>query len=253
MTRVAKLLVFVNLFLSLLFATWALAVYSNRIDWGRKPASADRAAGELSRRLEEIDRLGGGSKEGARQRAEVRWQRARKILQDRDVERARNQAWYADQLLALETGTDTRGRPVTPPVQNLVYEQGQVRFDPATGFPQLQPVADKAGQPLASRRHLEQEYQATQGQIKQVMKALEGLVQQERQLTAVVTGDGQQKGLRGRLAQEQAETEKALGEQDYLKPLLYNRQVEAQLLQQRQQALQERLNQVTERVSRRGS
>src|SRR5947209_3294684 len=91
MTKLAKTLVLVNLILSLVLATWAFGVFSQRIDWGKKPATADRAAGELVKRLEEIDRLGGGSKEGALKRAEVRWEQARKELQELEKVRADQQ------------------------------------------------------------------------------------------------------------------------------------------------------------------
>src|SRR5262249_43578676 len=98
MTQLAKILVFVNFVLSLIFATWAFGVYSQRIDWGKKPAAVDRQAGELAKRLEEVDRLGGGSKEGSRQRADARWIQARDRLQTLEAVRDLNEKWYADQL-----------------------------------------------------------------------------------------------------------------------------------------------------------
>ncbi len=243
-TQLAKILVFVNLVLSLVFASWALGVYTQRIDWGKKAAAADRPAGELARRLEAIDRLGGGSREGSRQRAEARWSRAHQYLQALERVRDQNQQWYAQQLQVLFTGM-IGGKPIVPPVQALVYNQGVLVVDPLPfGRPQLRPVADRAGQPLPALQSLDQEYQKTNKEIESTMKTIAGLIQKERELTVVINGEGPRKGLRRQLAEEQAETDKVLAEQEYLRPLFYNRHAEAQLLQERQKALEDRLKEL---------
>jgi hypothetical protein len=247
MTRWAKRLVFVNLVLSLVLATWALGVFSQRIDWGKKAASVDRPAGELAKRLEEIDRLGGGSKEGARQRAETRWAQARKDLLGKEEDRKQKQGWYAQQLEVLEKGM-IGGKAMVPPVMALVYDQGGIVLD-ATGRPQLRPVPDRTGKPVGALQALDQEYLALHKDIKKTMQEIAGLIQEEQKLTLNLNGDGPRKGLRRQLADEQAETDKCLSEQDYLKPLFYNRQAEAQLLQERQKALQDRLRELQSAAS----
>src|SRR5262249_33217015 len=164
-----------------------------------------------------------------------------------------NEKWYADQLQVLLTGT-IDGKPIVPPVQSLVYEKGVLVLDPRMAkaladkgvdprfaLPQLRPVADRTGQPLPALARLDEEYQKTNGEIAATMKLIADRIQQERNLTLELMGEGPRKGLRRQLAEEQAETEKSVAEQEYLKPLFYNRQAEAQLLQQRQKALQKRL------------
>ena len=243
-TQLAKILVFVNLVLSLVFASWALGVYTQRIDWGKKAAAADRPAGELSKRLEEIDRLGGASKEGSRQRAEARWVKARDHLLALETVRNQNEAWYAQQLEVLVTGL-MGGKPVPPPVVHaLVYDKGVLVVDLQFGRPQLRAVGDRKGQPVAALETLEQEARKLNDQIKATMQKIAALVQQEQEHTLTLNGEGPRKGLRRELAEEQAEMEKSVAEQEYLKPLLYNRQTEAQLLQERQKSLQERLKEL---------
>src|SRR5579884_3449588 len=57
MTMLGKLLVLAIVVISFLAFTWSAALYVNRIDYTDTAASADRPAGELVRRKEELKEL----------------------------------------------------------------------------------------------------------------------------------------------------------------------------------------------------
>ena len=70
------------------------------------------------------------------------------------------------------------------------------------------------------------------------------LIEEEKQLAIQFTGDGAQKGLRGGLADRLAAEQKSLERQEYLMPLLYNRQVELETLTRRKEGLEARLREL---------
>jgi hypothetical protein len=73
------------------------------------------------------------------------------------------------------------------------------------------------------------------------------VVAEEKRLTEELNGDGKQiKGLRTQVAEQQEERQNSLLEQEYLRPLLYNRLVESQLVLKRQRALESRLRELKE-------
>src|SRR4051812_46322684 len=57
MTKFGKILVFLDLGLSLLLMTWAINFYLARIDWTDTAAKGDQPAGELVARKAKIDSL----------------------------------------------------------------------------------------------------------------------------------------------------------------------------------------------------
>src|SRR5438132_179081 len=57
MTKLAKILIFVTVALSVAMAAWALGVYTNYIDWSATKATGDRQAGELAKRIDRITLL----------------------------------------------------------------------------------------------------------------------------------------------------------------------------------------------------
>ena len=57
MTKLAKILIFITVALSIMMAAWALGVYTNHIDWSANKATGDRSAGELAKRIDRITLL----------------------------------------------------------------------------------------------------------------------------------------------------------------------------------------------------
>jgi hypothetical protein len=230
MTKTGRILLFVNLALSLVFAFWGFGVYSQRINWTNQKIG-DRE-GEYTKRLDQIKRY-----HEARLRGEANWEAALKPLLTEEANRPRYQKWYADQLENLRTGK--------VPVLGVVFDKGEIRIG-KDGLPVLGPVVDATKKPLEglkSIKRLNEDYAAKHEAISKVTKEIDELVEQEKKLTEEL-GDGQDKGLRFRLAEEQRAEQNSEKEQEYIKTPLYNAKVEAQSLADRQKVLETRLRQL---------
>src|SRR5229473_3351320 len=107
-TRTGKILVFVDVALSLMFAFWAYGVYRHRIEF---PAESKARADEIDR-FKKVLAPGG---DDALRGAEARWQFALRNLKSAEERRPALVKWYAEQLEALRTG---QGK-----VQALVYDK----------------------------------------------------------------------------------------------------------------------------------
>ena len=55
MTLLAKILIFLNLVLSVLMLTWALALFTNRVDWSSNAAKGEQPAGAMVARKARVD------------------------------------------------------------------------------------------------------------------------------------------------------------------------------------------------------
>jgi hypothetical protein len=240
MTQAGKYLIVANLALSLIFAAWALAIYGNRVDWGDTAERPDVVRGKYNERKAELT-----AAVAARDKAVARWEKALDRLRSDEADKPRAQQWYAEQLKILETGTDAKGQGVANPVQQLAYKQGQLQLDRNTGRPLLEPIEWTRTQPLLDLTRLGQEYNKTMKDLTAEKETLDKLLAEEQRLTEEVNGDGKQKkGLRTLVAEQEQERQNSLIEQDYLRPLLYNRLVESQLVRKRQRTLESRLREL---------
>src|SRR5207248_8481673 len=91
-----------------------------------------------------------------------------------------------------------------------------------------------------------EDLKALQADIKTVMTTVANHIREEERLTKEINGDAKAKtkGLRDLLAEEVAVEKNLQGELEYLRPLRYNRQVEAALLLKRQLSLKARLDEL---------
>jgi hypothetical protein len=227
-TTVGKSLVFVNLVLSMIFATWAIGIYTNRIDWpggGTPSVPGERALGEVGKRKAEITEA-----EKAAGLALANWQSwTGTLTQLEQVQRPQARAWFAAKLKGLEEGAG--------PVPSLVYGMDG----------KLQVGAE--GQPIASlkpRAALRQEIAAVDAETERVAAQANKDLKAAEELTIQINGirEGnlvKQKGLRDLLAEEEQAGENARNEIEYVRPLRYNRQAEVELLQKRQASLARRM------------
>jgi len=223
MSRLGTIGLWLNLALGIFFAAWGFGVYSNRMDW--KAETKDRA--DQLKKVSDARNKALGELNGIRPR--VQQAESRRPILDK---------FYADQLEKLRSGKE---RP-----KALVYKKGVLEYD-AQDLPRLGEVVNSANQPingLASLDVLEQQYVALQAQIAQVIKEQTDLVEEQKKLTVELNGDGTQKGLRGELANRLAAQQKSLERQEYLMPLLYNRQAELEILSKRKQGLEARLREL---------
>jgi hypothetical protein len=117
MTQLGKILVFINLVLSVVMAGWAGMLYAQRVDWS-SPAKGTDAGGVVPRLNASALQLWGQVSA-----AETAWKADRKELADRERLRPENKAWYAKQVLEPERGQGT--------IKVLVYDlEGDVIVDP---------------------------------------------------------------------------------------------------------------------------
>jgi hypothetical protein len=233
MTKLGKYLVFINLVLSLCFLGVAAGVASNRIDWPGT-AKGETKAG-IALKADEIK-----SWQQEANSAYTRYSAALPELLKVEEERPAKRKWYADQLSILETGKDTDGKAVNT-VNELVYQKGQLQIDPKTGSPMLRPIQNLQPKPQMIKTLAD-----TQDEIKRVMGDVATHMKEEERLTTEINGDpkAKTKGLRDLLAEEVSAEKNLQGELEYLRPLRYNRQVEAALLLKRQLALKARLEEL---------
>jgi hypothetical protein len=237
-TTIGRILLFVNLGLSLLFAFWGFGIYSQQINWTDKKLG--EREGEYAKRAQEIERYKG--EKGARALAESRWDAASKALREEETKRPIYDNWYAEQLERLRIGEKDK-RPAS--VSALVFAGGELQLD-ANGLPRLGPVIDAAKKPIAGLQdiqHLNQVNAKAQEDIKNVTDEINALVKQEQDLTARL-GDGKEKGLRFQLAEELQAGDNSQAEQKYIKTPLYNALVEAQSLADRRKVLEARLKEL---------
>jgi hypothetical protein len=221
MTRVGRIMLFVNLALSLVFAVWALGLYSNRID---------RMA-ELKARTTDLETA---KKNLAT--AEARWRAADEALHLAEKRRPELQRWYETELAILQQGNKR--------IQAVALVGGKVRVKP-DGKVELGLVLDTGGrdvQGLKSLEGLNKDYTQVQDELRTSLLNTNMAFNDEQKLTAII-GNGQ-KGLRKDLADQQRAERNSLDEQEFLKPLLYNRLAEVQSLTQRHSALESRLKEL---------
>ena len=265
MTKFGKILILVNVALSIGFAGWAMAIYSNRVDWGETKEAAGKAKGKLLERKEELE-----SWKKTLDTSMAQYNGAVEVLNQREKKRPADQKYYRDELAKLETGVDGKGGLVANPVTELVYEKGQLKLD-KEGHP-LQRAIDwqRSQQSLQSLAQLGKEFDTTHEDLGKEKKALDELVSQEKDLTERLNGDGKtKKGLR----REMDEVQEALlhglgekeflrraanaginvsipvsrgidGEQEYLMPLLYNQKAELEIVLRRQRRMDARLQEL---------
>lgn len=240
-TALGKTLVIVNLILSLVFASWAMGVFTNRIDWpggGAPTVPGERALGEIGKRKAEIDEYtlpAKGNRAGLALGNWRAWTDALTTLET--VERPRARAWFTAKLKGLEDGQG--------PITALVYgSDGRLQIG-ADGKPILGPD----GQPLRSRATARQAIAATDAQIKEQTDQANRDLKAAEELTIQINGirEGnlvKQKGLRDLLAEEELARRNALAEIEYVRPFRFNRQAEGELLQKRQASLGQRLEEL---------
>jgi hypothetical protein len=245
MTKLGKILLYVNLALSLVFAFWGFGIYSNRVDW-----SAEKK-GEYAKRAEIITGL-----KGARDRAEARWAAIRPYpLPD-----PRNVKFPPQSVAAYEQFRDRLHKTQADLLQNLIIgdnikdlvlaPDGALKLTP-DGMPELGPVMNRKKQLIPNLKgitKLNKEYDDAQVDIRTTTQAIDKLIDEEKKLSVAIGNgtakDGIPVGLRARLAARQQEEKRSLDEQEYLQPKLYNRQEEKKLLLSRQKELQDRLREL---------
>jgi hypothetical protein len=224
MTTLGKTLVYVNLVLSLVMATFALGVMTNRVPWVEMPPKESDSI--IKQREGEVKQL-----QDVYTRATQRWQQERKDLPDVQAKQKENQAWYDQQLQALVNGP-------AAPINLLVFQNGKLQLT-QKGLPALAPAQNPQWQPI---RVMDQLTEATDKQIAQAFKDTQGYIRQEGELSLVLNGQiGGARGLRALLEEAQTAEKNAAAELVHVKELRINGREQAGSLVHRQRQLRARL------------
>ncbi len=233
-TTVGKSLIIINVILSMVFASWAVGVFTNRINWGGTPGVAgDAAISETGRRSQELK-----DANAAAAVALGNWKSGNLTLnQLENAYRPQARNWFNAKLKALEDGAQ--------PITSLAYAaDGRLQLG-AEG----KPIPGPDGQPLKARSAFRQAIAGVDAEIKQQNEQANKDLQAAEQLTIELNGvrEGnlvKQKGLRDLKAEEELAHQNALAEIQYLRPFRFNRQAEGELLQKRQDSLAQRLEEL---------
>jgi hypothetical protein len=224
MFRLGKIGLYLNVALAIFFAVWGFGVFMNRTDW----------TAESKTRAEQLQKLS-----QARNKVLQQVEETRPLYIAQEQRRPVLDKFYETQLEKLRSGKD---RP-----QALVYQKGALVYDQTTNLPKLGEVVSSSNQPLnglASQDMLVQKYGDIQTQIRQLIKEEQTLIEEQKKLSVQLQGEGAQKGLRGELNDRLAAEQKSIARQEYLMPLLYNRQAELQVLTHRREGLEARLKEL---------
>jgi hypothetical protein len=246
MNYFGKALVLVNLLLSGFGLAWAVAVYTDRTDWGwkdpRQHLGTDRVASEIDKRtalIKDVLPVVAAADKGV--------DAYQKALTSHQVVLAANHQWYNAALKQLE---DAAGK--IDVLEIKVGKQG-VEVDPQT----LRPVLDKkvtftdadkktteVDRSTASYRA---ELQEDQGKAEKVQAAIRQWVEKQKDLTLRLDGTRDEAGkvirpgLYTLLNHENEVQESLKKEMAYLRPRWVQELVDAQLLLERQDSLRARL------------
>jgi hypothetical protein len=231
-TLLGKILVLVNLTLSLLLAGVALGIKTNAIDWPGTAAGGGKGQavqGVFPQRKAEFQALQPLVAQAARD-----WRRADADLATRQQERAKDLKWFNDQLLVLDQGPG--------PIQQVAPNQpGQA----AIGPPAMQPASGK----LMPRGDFLRILARLSTNISRELTRILDLENQESQLTAEMEGTRAQPGLRALIGVEQQAAANSEAEAKTVEPLRINYQVDAQVLRHRQQVLKARVAELEQKGS----
>jgi hypothetical protein len=243
---VGKTLVFVNLALSLFFLSWALAIYTQRLDWGWKDPRKDlgeRVPSEYDKRtlmLEEFQQ--------SKARADGDVAAARTELAVPQLALPENHFWYNAELARLELA---EGEIKVKAIQR---NKGRLVLDPkALGRPVLGEIVPGV---VHAAKGYRDELEALRQKVRKGAEKVQELVKQEKALTDQLSkGLDEQKKLRpglNDLLDEEFRTQEQLKrEADFLRPMWVRELVNAQLLVERRQRLETRLAELKAALERR--
>jgi hypothetical protein len=240
MTTAGKVLVFVNLALSLVMATWAQGIYSTRIDWSDRKAGKDGVppAGELDGRISRLKELSGSLGPAA-----LSWNEGRATIAALELRRANERTWYEGELVHLIKGAN-RANPAN--VIKLNKGEPEVIKPGVDDRPVMEPGKDQYGRPLVSLEAYRSSEDALNREIEAQNKLLVKAVEEDAELTNRIAGDPASgaKGLQQRILDERAKRLEAINEEVFVRPLLINAVVNSDLVFRRQRSLEARIKEL---------
>ncbi len=268
MTRFAKLLVFANLFLSLIFTGWAIGLFTQRVDWAPGRTLGGEPIPERPGRYALLDQEIADAVE-QRNLAEVRWQATRPEVAVVEANRQRFQDLFAEVMQLAQTGKDKDGKEVNPPVRvpraeaDILDKDGKtVKFKANEILPTIADMPavtirvspdDKVPPvPVKSQEEYDRLLKTLATDIKAEQDSLKELIDQHKKLTDRIAGvKDVSKGLQQQRDDQLAYLRNCRDEIAYLQPLLDDSETRLQVLRRRQIQLQNRIKDLQEVAERR--
>jgi hypothetical protein len=256
MTLLAKILIFLNLLLSVLMLAWALALFTNRVDWSNNQAKGQQPAGALLGRVKRkddaqamLDLAAGHWREALRGNDGKDKRPAHDGLPAWEARRAADRVWYADQLkLARSTPNTPDGKPVVIKRVSLSKE-GQAVLDANNSNRPMMVDATRrkddkgeGGGPLYSYEYYVAELVRLTQQLEAAQVEYQKAVKRETELTEEAIGTKEKpKGLRQRIIDEEEKLKQAKEERKDVADRQTNSEVDAELLVARREQLKRRI------------
>lgn len=240
MTFLGKLLVLVNLVISLMLATFALGMFTNRIDWPDKTAKtggSGASQGVLSKKKAELAQW-----RDAMAPAYTRWQELRKAVLEEEAKQPEDRKWYQEQMGILETGKNSAGAEA--PIQTFKYMDKTLVLDDK-GRPKLEPIVqDAKDSPVKCAVAGKADWKEVVEEIQETEKNILAKLEEQEKLSGQVNGGKGELGLRVLLEEQERAARAVSAEIDYLRPQRVNRQAEADVLLRRTSGLERRVEEL---------
>jgi hypothetical protein len=241
--HLGKGLVLVTAVLSVAFLAWAIAVYTQSIDWGWKDPRkelGDRVPSEIDKRTAAVKQAA-----GFRARAEAGARDGRVNLALAEDDYTHNVLLYRAKLAEL------RGADGKIAIQPLKYVQGVlIRKDPRATAPPAFEEKPLPGLDKSTAGYLK-ELDDLQAQLVAITAEIDNLIKKEKELTVNLNGqkdeDGKvvKVGMYELLEREKKTQEQIRAESDYLQPLWVEELSQAQFLLDRMGRLDQRLKELS--------
>jgi hypothetical protein len=242
MTRFGKLLIFMQVGLSMLMLTWAVGITASRVNWSPRRSffGGEPVPGQVTGDINGQSVTGSYDELVAnllelRDQSQEHWQSAHANFKRVDDQRLAYLDWYADQNLLANTGKDRNQKALNPPV--IVLKRGP---DGLLNMDEREPVL--AGKVVVkSVQDYQNLYKKIYEEVEDEQRILENYVKQLKEVTEEIAGiPGKTPGLRGQLLSEITFFKLHQDEMAYLAPQLNARRVESQVLERRLKYLHER-------------
>lgn len=251
---IGKTLVLLNLVLSALFMTFALAIFTQQIDWGWKEPRE-----ELGERVPaEIDKRSAAVKQllAYKAKAENSLKAVQKEVEDIEQAWPVNHLWYVAELSRLQSA------PGKIDIKGVKTDKGETVLNPNK---KLFPVMDveaavQVTLPTGNQGRIiaEKSYSSYEEDLRKIYAEMETvnaevikLIDMQKDLTQKLDGvrdpDTRKElkpGLYGLLERESQQLKRLQQEMEYLRPLWVRELVDAQLLLERRISLQKRLGEL---------
>jgi len=255
MTFLGKLLVMVNVGVSLVMAYAAVALYFNGVDWGYDKAKPGEVGGLLKQKQAEIAEV-----QTMQAPNESAWKAARPLLWKQEEERRKARAFFVAKIDHNRNKANQDAPALAVEIEKTKEGDYRAKRDPKAPYLPVMKLTKVRGEkekqddlaPLQSRA-------VYQGQLLTYHKENLGLLdklakefKKDDELTRQIFDKSTKRGLQPDLMEERVKRQKVEAERRLIKPLYVNTAVESELSLKRLKALKEQIKQLRAYCANRG-